>query len=216
MNIDYLIGVTFLERWLFDIFGSRIQCGNIYAIQLRCNFFYFRTCSLKVAQHYKICLILCYNSCSFCVFEQPDVPRHPRVDIRSRPERHVLRASRLRSRRPTALEVHERRLGVGRQGWTFPHSHRLRPPGLSQLRLPLDEGARLLQQGETHEQDARHWTGEFKAELPEGSWATVGLNLEAPFCKLISGLTRMEPVTTGQSYKCHKTKVLFKCSQLMF
>ena len=52
------------------------------------------------------------------------------------------------------------------------------------------------------------------SQLPRESWGTMDFNTEEPFCKLISGLTRMEQVLRHkQSYKCHESNVLYK---LMF
>jgi len=83
-------------------------------------------------------------------------------DERFRPRRqlHVHATARLRASGRAPLEVRERRVGGGRQGGTRRPQLRVRAPRLPQLRLPLDEGAYLLLQGETHQQDERRRTGE--------------------------------------------------------
>ena len=53
------------------------------------------------------------------------------------------------------MEVRERRVGAGRQGWGSASEPDLHPPGEPELRRALDEGGRLLRQGQADEQVER-------------------------------------------------------------
>lgn len=94
-----------------------------------------------------------------CVTPQEDVPGAEGERVGAGPQRHVLLPAGLRGGRRAPLEVRQWRVGAGRQAGAAGAQLRLHPPRLAQLRRPLDEGARLLQQGQAHQQAQRRRAG---------------------------------------------------------
>lgn len=93
---------------------------------------------------------------------QEDVPGAEGERVGAGPQRHVLLPAGLRGGRRAPLEVRERGVGAGREAGAAGAQLRLYPPRLPQLRRPLDEGARLLQQSQTHQQAKRRRAGKHR------------------------------------------------------
>lgn len=90
---------------------------------------------------------------------QEDVPGAEGERVGAGSQRHVLLLAGLRGGRRAPLEVRERGVGAGREAGAAGAQLRLHPPRLAQLRSALDEGARLLQQSQTHQQTQRRRAG---------------------------------------------------------
>jgi len=114
------------------------------------------------------------------VAPQEDVPGAEGERGRAGPQRHVLLPAGLRGGRRAPLEVRERGVGAGGEARAAGPQLRLHPPRLPQLRRPLDEGARLLQQSQTHQQAQWRWAGKPPAPGPASRWAPEPASTPGP------------------------------------
>lgn len=107
---------------------------------------------------------------------QADVPGAEGERVWPGPQRHVLLPAGLRGGRQPPLEVRERGVGARGQAGAAGAQLRLHPPRLTQLWGPLDEGSRLLQQSQAHQQAQRRGPG--RCAEP----ARSGTNEGGPLC----------------------------------
>nr|BAF34148.1 brachyenteron [Gryllus bimaculatus] len=104
-------------------------------------------------------------SCVAAIWTRPNqanVPSGEGEHVGAGPHGQVLTAAGVRADRPPQVEVRERRVGARGQGGGAARQRRLRAPRVAQLRRALDEGARVLRQGQAHQQDQRQRTDNAK------------------------------------------------------
>lgn len=97
---------------------------------------------------------------------QEDVPGAEGERVGAGPQRHVLLPAGLRGCGQPPLEVREWGMGPRGQALAAGAQLCLHPPGLAQLRSPLDEGASVLQQSQAHQQAQRRGSGRCAGEEP--------------------------------------------------
>lgn len=142
------------------------------------------------------------------VAPQEDVPGAEGERVGAGPQRHVLLPAGLRSGRRAPLEVRERGVGAGREAGAAGAQLRLHPPRLAQLRRALDEGARLLQQSQTHQQAQRRRAGKHqdRHRLRAALTHSEGQSWTDPACG-VAGVRpghRLRPPSCSFLYRCYQ------------